>query len=396
MKLIFENDSKLSYSVFEELNEGSGISEKKYRIKGIFSTIGEKNRNGRIYPRNIWETEVAKYQSNFEKGSLNLLCEWQHPPRSKVDPMEAVAKIEKLTIDGKYVMGEAVLLDNPKANQLKSLIEAGIKLSVSSRGVGNVKNGIVENFNLITYDLVDEPSDYAATMNGMVESFVLTEGIIEEKNFEVTEGGSIIEVAMCTDNACHLFESTDISNGIIEKFKLFLNEIKTNIVSLEDSAKQSKETKKKSAEELSLELKALKDPSSELSKSLANFNDRIVNAKFSFQNIDTKQVQYIEKKFKSYKDAISYAVIMGYDLESCDGDGEEKISEMQTMNIKQLPKFSTAKSPKLMLKATFTFKDDKTAKKRTETLYFNSLDDAKKYADIKNRSLDSSKDLSEE
>lgn len=164
LKLLFEYEDA-NVVVEETLNENNE-KQKKYKISGIFSTIGEKNRNGRTYPRQLWEQNVSKYQEVIKSGSINRLCEWQHPERGTVDPMEAVAAINKLEIVGNYVMGEATLLDNPKANQLKSLIDNGIKLSVSSRGSGTVKNGIVENFNLITYDLVDRPSDYNATMEG--------------------------------------------------------------------------------------------------------------------------------------------------------------------------------------------------------------------------------------
>lgn len=184
MQLFFDDDAQMQVSVSETLNE-SGKAEKKYHIKGVFSTIGEKNRNGRIYPQNLWEREINAYQTNIKNGTINTLMEYEHPARTEVDPMKAVAKIEKLAINGKYVMGEAVLLDNPAANQLKSLIDNGIKISVSSRGVGSVKNGVVNEFKLITYDIVSAPSDYNATMNGMCESFALNEGVVQ--GLSVTE-----------------------------------------------------------------------------------------------------------------------------------------------------------------------------------------------------------------
>lgn len=173
--------------VTESVENDIGQKEKVYKIKGIFSTIGEKNRNGRIYSKKIWETNVKKYQTVIESGSINRLCEWQHPERTSVDPMEAVAAINSLEIseDGKYVIGEATLLNNPKANQLKSLIDNGIKLSVSSRGTGTVRNNVVENFDLITYDLVDNPSDYNASMHGFVSESI--------KTFERLEDGTLVE-----------------------------------------------------------------------------------------------------------------------------------------------------------------------------------------------------------
>lgn len=217
--LMFDADAQqLKIECEEGINEATGCSEKKYRIKGIFSTIAEKNRNGRVYPRNLWETEVASYQNEIKTGSINTLMEYEHPARTTVDPMKAVSKIEKLWIEGKYVMGEAVLLDNPQANQLKSLIDNGVKISVSSRGVGSVKNGIVESFKLITYDVVPNPSDYNATMNGMCESMQLCEGVVLGKNYECDKYGNIIE---CDP----LPTKNDIHDMILEEFETFLNKL---------------------------------------------------------------------------------------------------------------------------------------------------------------------------
>lgn len=189
MKLLYERQDPEQLETLVESDEN--LKTKKYKIKGIFSTIGEKNRNGRIYPRNLWESEVQKYQEILKSGSKNRLCEWQHPDRSDVDPMQAVAAIDKLWIDGKYVMGEATLLNNEKANQLKSLIDCGIKISVSSRGVGNVRNGLVENFKLITYDLVDCPSDFNATMDGYITESVKDYDIIDDKIVEIEKSQEV-------------------------------------------------------------------------------------------------------------------------------------------------------------------------------------------------------------
>lgn len=219
MKLIYDIDSNSEILISNEVNESTGKEEKKYKIRGIFSTIGEKNRNGRVYPQNVWINEVFRYQENIKSGSLNTLMEWDHPARSNVDPMEAVAKITSLRIDGKYVIGEAVLLNNTKSNQIKSLIENGIKISVSSRGVGTVKNGVVEDFKLITYDLVSEPSDFNATMNGVVENYSLNEGVLQDKTFYIDEHNNIKE----TNNM--LFESDNLTNVCVDMFLKKLKEI---------------------------------------------------------------------------------------------------------------------------------------------------------------------------
>lgn len=199
--LIFEIDGQnLDIESAEILNEATGQKEKTYKLKGIFSTIGEKNRNGRVYPRELWEREVKAYQTEIESGSINTLMEFEHPPRTEVDMMQAVAKINRLYIKGNFVMGEAVILNNEKSKQLKCLIDNGVKISVSSRGVGTVENGVVTDFKLITYDIVPNPSDFNATMNGICEShengihemYQLNEGILQGKTFGIDKAGNII------------------------------------------------------------------------------------------------------------------------------------------------------------------------------------------------------------
>lgn len=208
MNLMFDIDSQIECQTEESVNEATGSPEKKYKIRGIFSTIGQKNRNGRIYPMAEWQRAVDKYQANFTNGSFNTLMEWEHPARNTVDPMQAVAKITKLYIKGDYVYGEAVLLDNAnaKVNQLKSLIDNGIKISVSSRGTGNIQGGIVSDYELITYDLVSEPSDYNATMNGICESYVIQDGVIP------------LDASGQPDNS-------DYKGALVDRFKNFINDI---------------------------------------------------------------------------------------------------------------------------------------------------------------------------
>lgn len=261
-----------NFSVEESINETTGLPSKKYKIKGIFSTIGEKNRNGRIYPKHLWEKNVREYQEVIETGSINRLGEWQHPPRSNIDPMKGVIAIDKLYIDqtGKYVMGEATLLDNEQARQLKSLIDNGIKLSVSSRSLGSVKNGIVEDFKLITYDVVDTPSDYNATMNGLVESYQLNEGILMDKEFDIVDD-KIVEVKSgksnkkSTKKSIKEEETEDTKGKDVE----ILND---------DDDDESEECKDTEDTEDSKDSKQDKDEKSELSEQdLNRFNQELKN-----------------------------------------------------------------------------------------------------------------------
>jgi len=221
MKLLYETQNA-SFEVEETFNESTGQSSKKYKIKGIFSTPGERNKNGRVYPMKIWEEQVQRYQQEIDNGTSNCLMELEHPPRTAVNMMEAVAKIEKLYIKDRYVMGEATLLNNPKANQLKALIDAGITMSVSSRGVGKVgRDNIVEDFKLVTFDVISDQgqSDYNAKMKGIVE------GVLQDKEFILTESGNIEEVQVCSSNVCHMFEKTEVQTALQEKFSDFLSEM---------------------------------------------------------------------------------------------------------------------------------------------------------------------------
>lgn len=214
-KILYEYESP-EVQVEEVLTE-SGESKKKYKIKGVFSTIAEKNRNGRIYPRHLWESQVQKYQEVLKSGSINRLMEWEHPPRNTVDPMQAIAAIDKLYIEGNKVMGEATILDNEKGNQLKSLIDNGIKISVSSRGTGKVgSGGIVENFNLITYDCVSAPSDKNASMTGICES---------EESYLLTESGEFKQITAEELAKYEASKNVDSGESIVESLKEAFNKV---------------------------------------------------------------------------------------------------------------------------------------------------------------------------
>jgi len=198
MKLILEGCSLLTGEIEDELNESSGQTERNYYLSGICSTPEVKNRNGRFYSRAIWEREVAKYQKEITDRTVNSLGEWQHPARSTVDPIKAVMRITELAFkdDGNVWVKAKILNDNTEiTNKLKGLIKEGVKIGISTRGVGKVSaTGIVEDFKLITADLVDMPSDYNAMLNGVVEGYVFENGIMLDKEYTVDENGCVGEV----------------------------------------------------------------------------------------------------------------------------------------------------------------------------------------------------------
>jgi len=217
MKLIFEEANELEAEVQEELNEATGVKNKKYIISGLFTTTEEKNRNGRIYPKSLFESEVKKYNKEIKNNTIQTLMEMEHPARSTIDIMEAVAKVQELKMEGNKVYGKAVLLDNPKANQLKTLIDNGIKIGVSSRGLGRVQEGIVKEYKLLNYDCVANPSNYGSELNGIIEGFAVNEGILEDKTFEILESGDIQEVKVCKDNICSKYTKDEVQDALVSK-----------------------------------------------------------------------------------------------------------------------------------------------------------------------------------
>lgn len=210
MKYLIDEALIVESVVTEEINEATGKKEKNYYIKGIFSTPGQKNRNGRIYPLSLWEREVQKYQEEIKNNTINTLGEWEHPPRSGVDPIQAVIKIIELKMDNGLVKGKAKILNDnsEKTNKLKALIDEGMKIGVSSRGTGSVKGDIVENFSLTTYDAVSSPSDYNANLVGLCESL---ENIVKVDTKEDTN--EILEANQKILDAKYQIEINQIFNS---------------------------------------------------------------------------------------------------------------------------------------------------------------------------------------
>lgn len=196
MNLIIESPLETHTFTGYELDESTGKQEKSYYVQGIFSTPDKKNRNGRIYSRAIWEREVAKYQEEIKNKTTNSLCEWEHPARTNVDPINAVGRCVSLQLENNLVVGKIKILNNDSqiTKQIKALIDEGIKIGVSSRGVGTVgTGGIVTEFTLSTYDLVSTPSDWNASLNGICEGLVFNGGIAVNAEYFVNESGVIVQ-----------------------------------------------------------------------------------------------------------------------------------------------------------------------------------------------------------
>ncbi len=173
MKLITETSYDFA------LTEGK--DGKSMYIAGIFSTAEMENNNKRKYGREILEREVTKVQEKIGKNCL--WGELGHPPNPEVNPDKIALKIENLDWKGNNVYGKAKLLDTPMGQIAKTLVKEG-SMGISSRGLGTVgDDGYVnEDFHLITYDLVTDPSNKPSWVNGIYEGqeFSLPGGIKEK------------------------------------------------------------------------------------------------------------------------------------------------------------------------------------------------------------------------
>lgn len=232
MKYLIDEALIVESVVSDEVNESTGKKEKNYYIQGIFSTPGQKNRNGRIYPMSIWEREVAKYQEEIKNNTVNTLGEFEHPARVAVDPLQAVMKVVDLKMEDGLVKGKAKILNNnsEKTNQLKALIDEGLKIGVSSRGTGSVKGDIVENFSLTCYDIVAQPSDYNANLQGLCESLessVILENTKSEEPEIIDESQKNIEEIVESKPTISEREKELIQKEFKNKFSDFLSSLKS-------------------------------------------------------------------------------------------------------------------------------------------------------------------------
>lgn len=174
MKLIQEATQDIEF-----ISESVG-DKKEYYLTGIFMQSEIKNRNGRIYPKSVLKEAVKSYQEKIA-GKI-AVGELNHPDRPNVDLTEACMLIESLDWEGNNIVGRAKVLDTPKGKIVKALIEGGVKLGVSSRGMGAVKTmtegTLVESFVLTAIDVVDTPSAPLAQVDSLYESaeWVLVEG----------------------------------------------------------------------------------------------------------------------------------------------------------------------------------------------------------------------------
>ena len=183
MKLITESIEDIQ--ILEEESNGRKI----LHIEGVFLQGDIKNRNGRVYPFGVLEREVGRYNEQYVNVG-RALGELGHPDGPTVNLDRVSHKIVSLKAEGSNFVGKAQILNTPMGNIAKSLLESGVKLGVSSRGMGSIeeKNGanyVRDDFMLATAaDIVADPSAPDAFVNGIMEGkeWVWENGIIKEVN----------------------------------------------------------------------------------------------------------------------------------------------------------------------------------------------------------------------
>ena len=185
MKLIREEINEAQYIV-----EADESGKKSHKIKGIFMQANIKNRNGRVYPMEVLEKEVKRYNKEFVERK-RAFGELGHPDGPTVNLERVSHIITKLDGDGKgNYIGEAKITDTPYGKIVKSLIDEGAQLGVSSRGMGSLENKggtnyVKSDFYLATAaDIVADPSAPQAFVNGVMEGkeWVWDNGIIKEQD----------------------------------------------------------------------------------------------------------------------------------------------------------------------------------------------------------------------
>lgn len=214
MKLITEQINEVRYLV-EKKEDGA----KSIFIEGIFMQTEKENKNGRMYRKGIMENALKDFQALIsEKRALGELG---HPPNPQINLNNVSHLITSLKFEGNDVIGRAKILDTPMGKIAKNFIEEGVRLGVSSRGLGSLKevNGINEvqdDFHLATVDIVSDPSAPEAFVQGIMEGaeWVLANGVW--KPVQIEQAQQIIKKT----------PQRDLNEVKLQLFEKFLNNIK--------------------------------------------------------------------------------------------------------------------------------------------------------------------------
>ena len=162
----------------EQITESMKENDGKLVVRGVLQRAESKNQNGRVYPREVLVREAKKYHKEFIKQS-RAMGELDHPESSVVNLANVSHNITEMHWEGDNLLGEVEVLGTPAGNILKELFRSGIKLGISSRGMGSVETvseggeqsqEVQPDFELIAFDFVSNPSTHGAFMYPMNEN----------------------------------------------------------------------------------------------------------------------------------------------------------------------------------------------------------------------------------
>ena len=160
----------------QQITESMSTNDGKFVVKGVLQRAEAQNQNGRVYPKDLLMREAKKYTENFIQQK-RALGELDHPDSSVVNLQNASHNVMEMHFNGNDLVGTVEVLGTPSGNILKELFKSGIKLGISSRGLGSVEaigeNGaqqVQPDFELIAFDFVSNPSTHGAFLHPMNES----------------------------------------------------------------------------------------------------------------------------------------------------------------------------------------------------------------------------------
>jgi hypothetical protein len=175
-------------------------------VEGILATAQVKNGNGRYYSKKLWDREINKYMDSVKEN--RAVGELDHPESTVINLKNVCHNIKDIWWDGDHIMGKIEILPTPSGNILQALINSGITVGVSSRGMGSVRQmgetlEVQDDFELLCFDFVSTPSNpgswmYPAGKQNMNESLNIS-------SVNYTKANEIIREILCAHGSCPLF-----------------------------------------------------------------------------------------------------------------------------------------------------------------------------------------------
>ncbi len=217
LNLVCENPGIIDqFEVFEE--QTNKDSAKSLFIKGPYMMAEGVNRNKRFYPREELEREIASYNENFVKPG-RAMGELNHPSSADVDLERACHMVTELTQDGNVFYGKSKVLTTPCGQIVRSLVNDGVKVGMSSRALGTLEESseynTVRNMKLVAIDCVADPSYPKAFVNGILES----------KQWVLAENGKYEEIYDQFEKSVSKLPRKEVEKYLLERIMSFINKI---------------------------------------------------------------------------------------------------------------------------------------------------------------------------